>query len=72
MEIVKTDLDYYDFIEENPEFTGCVIDTNGKRHRTNGPIRFGIGLSWAVNGKNYHEENLRTWKLNAFFYLLSH
>ena len=60
MEVTKTDLYYIEFIKENPEFTGCVIDKNGnkywflngKEHRTDGPA-----CEWA-NGNKY-------WYLNG-------
>jgi len=56
MEIVKTDLTFYSFSKENPEFTGCVIDTkgdkawylNGLRHRTDGPA-----FEWADGDKEW-------------------
>ena len=29
---VKTELYWYEFIKENPEFTGCVIDKYGNKY----------------------------------------
>ena len=54
---IKTNLYYYDFIKENPEFTGCVIDCNGDKfwylnglqHREDGPA-----LEWANGSKFWH------------------
>ena len=61
MEVTKTDLYYFEFIEKNPEFTGCVIDCdgdkfwylNGKYHREEGPAVEGANgtKEWFLNGK---------------------
>ena len=63
---VKTDLYYFRFIEENPKFTGCVIDydgdkawfLNGLKHREDGPaIEFANGTKiWYLNGNDLTEE----------------
>jgi len=57
---------YYQFIKENPDFTGCVIDKygdkfwylNGKYHRTDGPaVEFADGSkAWLLNGERLTEE----------------
>jgi len=64
---VNTDLYYYQFIKDNPEFTGCVIDKdrdkvwflNGKEHRKDGPAvehaKEGTKF-WYLNGLQHREE----------------
>jgi len=80
MEIVKTDLYWYEFIDKNPEFTGRVIDRygskawflNGKHHRTDGPaIELSNGYkAWYLNGECLTEEEwtytVRLNKLEVF------
>ena len=63
---VKTDLYYIEFIEKNPEFTGCVIDRygskawflNGLQHREDGPAcEFADGTKvWYLNGKRHRTD----------------
>ena len=75
MEIVKTDLYYYQFIEENPEFTGCVIDCigdkfcylNGLRHRTDGPAveRANGDKLWYLNGELHRTDGLAVERVNG-------
>jgi len=66
MEVIETDLEYDEFIEENPKFTGCVIDVrgnkywflNGLMHREDGPaIEYINGnKAWHLNGKRHRTE----------------
>jgi len=59
---IKTELYHYQFIEQNPEFTGCVIDKygnkywylNGKWHREEGPA-----CEWANGSKEWYLNGLR-------------
>jgi hypothetical protein len=53
------------YIVENPDFTGCLIDCNnclwyfrnGLRHRDNGPaVEFNKSKSWWCNGKLHRED----------------
>ena len=80
MEVTKTDLYWYEFISENPKFTGCVIDKNGskywflngKYHRTDGPAcEWANGYKeWYLNGERLTEEEwtytVRLKKLGEF------
>ena len=69
MEVIKVDF-WHEYIEEHPNFTGCLINQdnnkawykNGQRHREDGPaIEFADGSKrWHLNDKYYSEQD---WKI---------
>jgi len=66
MKTVKTDLDYWVYLEDNPNFTGILLTKyghkywfrNGEHHRTDGPaIEYHNGeKEWLQNGKLHRED----------------
>jgi len=78
MKTVKTDLSYFRYLEQHPNFTG-ILDVvnwckfwlrNGKKHREDGPavIRVdgsyihGSYILWYIDGEELTEEEFKTWQ----------